>query len=365
MAEDQKLFTSVSPHIRSKVTVPSIMASVLLALAPAALYALYLFGLTGALVMGVCIFGAMFTENIWRVGKAGHLKSMYRQIALLFAVIALMLALPAQYAVLQWVFVALLAFSVIHDISVRSKVNSRRATDWSAAVTGLLLAMTLPPRTPWWVCMIGAVVAISLGKQIFGGLGYNVFNPALVGRAFLVMSWPVFVTTTWFANLGIDAGTSATPLMLAKQGTIQSTASYYGALLWNNFGGCIGEVSAALLVIGGAFLIWKQVIDWRIPVSYLGTMLVMSVLLGVDPVFHLIAGGAMLGAFFMATDYVTTCSSAVGKIIFGVGCGFLTMVLRMYSGMPEGVTFAILFMNMASPMIDRLVRPKVFGVVKA
>lgn len=365
MSQDRKLYTAVSPHLRSRVTVASIMGAVLVALMPVTLYALYLFGITGGIVIAGCVFGAMFTESVWKRLKHNEgTRRLYAEIGVLALLLVGMIALPGQYEILQWVFVLAMAISVVSQMNAK-RAQKKRATDWSAALTGLLLALTLPPRAPWWIAVVGAAVAISLGKEIFGGLGFNVFNPALVGRAFLVMSWPVLVTTTWFSNLGIDAGTSATPLMLAKQKAVQSTAAYYGPLLFNNYGGCIGEVSAALLIAGGLFLVWVKVIDWRIPASYLGTMLIMSMALGVDPVFHLLAGGAILGAFFMATDYVTSCTAPKGKIIFGVGCGFLTMVLRMYSGMPEGVTFAILFMNMAAPLIDRLVRPRVFGTVKA
>jgi len=289
---------------------------------------------------------------------------LYVDIALLAAVLVAMALVSTQRAMLEWLFVAVLVTSVLDDMNAR-KAAKKYATDWSAAVTGLLLAFCLASRTPWWVAFIGAVVAISLGKEIFGGLGFNIFNPALVARAILLMSWPAFLTTTVFKSLEIDAGTTATPLALAKDKLIKSTAAYYEPLLLKNIAGCLGEVSAVLILAGGIFLIVKGIIDWRIPGGYLASVAIMSVILKVDPAFSILAGGIMLGAFFMATDYVTSCSSPTGKIVFGVGCGLITMVLRHYSGASEAVTGAILFMNMMAPLIDRSMRPKMYGEVKA
>ncbi len=254
--------------------------------------------------------------------------------------------------------------------------------DFSAVLTGLLLALVLPPLVPWWIVVIGGFVAIMLGKQVFGGLGYNIFNPALVGRAVLVLSWTQYMTTKWylplvskqgFKLLGItvelDALTSATPLFAMKQmreGLIKGIqpSYFYKALLFSNPGGCIGEVSAFLLLIGAAVLLWKKIIDWRIPFYYLVTVAVLTVLLGGDPIFYLLAGGLILGAFFMATDYVTSTVTPIGRIIYGIGLGAVTVLLRFYSRLPEAVMVSILFMNCCAPLIDRYTRPKIYGAVK-
>ena len=254
--------------------------------------------------------------------------------------------------------------------------------DLSAVLTGLLFALVLPPKVPWWIVVTGAFIAIMLGKQVFGGLGYNIFNPALVGRAVLVLSWTQHMTTKWyqplvskqgFKLLGIttklDALTSATPLFAMKQvreGVIKGleTGSFYKALLFSNPGGCIGEVSALLLLIGAAVLLWKKIIDWRIPFYYMITVALITVFLGADPIFYLLAGGLILGAFFMATDYVTSTITPKGRIIYGIGLGVVTALLRFYSNLPEAVMVSILFMNCCAPLIDRYTQPKIYGMVK-
>jgi electron transport complex protein RnfD len=253
-------------------------------------------------------------------------------------------------------------------------------TDGSALVTGLLLALSLPPRTPWWIAFAAALVAIGLGKQIFGGLGHNLFNPALVGRAFVVVSWAgVFAEAPnrgWFRALpdltaeGLDAVSGATRLM-AFAADRSAGGSYgfdlaaqYQPLLWRNLEGSLGEVSAVLLILGGLLLIVKGIIDWRIPAGYIGTMGIIALLLGSDPIFHVLAGGVMLGAFFMATDYVSSPMSKRGRLIYGMGCGLFNGVGRFVAPMPETTTFAILFMNGLAPLIDRLTRPRTFGWVK-
>ena len=364
MAEEKKFYVSVSPHVRDTMNVSKIMASVLLALAPAALWALYLFGLYGALIMGMTVFSAMFAEVLWqRLKEHDNVKGLYPYLIVLAVIVVAMAFAPGLQPVLQWLVMLDLAAAVWTHMQAR-KSAGKYATDWSSAVTGLLLAMCLPPKTMWWIAFVGGALAVVLGKELFGGLGFNIFNPALVSRAILLMSWPALLTTTWFANLGIDGATSATPLALAKDKFMKDASAYYLPLAFRNTGGCIGEVSAVLLLLGGLYLIWKEIIDWRIPVTYVGTVATLALVLKVDPVFSVLAGGVMLGAFFMATDYVTSCSSNSGKIMFGIGCGFITMLLRHYSGAAEAVTGAILFMNMLTPFIDRSMRPRLFGVVK-
>jgi electron transport complex protein RnfD len=365
MAEDKKFYVSVSPHVKDTMDVSKIMASVLLALAPAGLWALYLFGLSGALIIGMTVFSAMFTEVLWhRFRTNERTKALYPYIGAVLAMILVMAFVPSLQPVMPWLIVIAMAAAAYDHMRAR-KAAGTYVSDWSAAVTGLLLAMCLPPKVEWWIALIGGAMAIALGKEIFGGLGFNIFNPALVSRAILLMSWPSLMTSGWFANLGIDGTTTATPLALAKDRLIKDTSAYYMPLAFRNTGGCIGEVSAVLLLLGGLYLIWKEIIDWRIPAAYVGTVAVMAIILRVDPVFSVLAGGIMLGAFFMATDYVTSCSTARGKIIFGVGCGFITMLLRHYSAAAEAVTGAILFMNMVTPLIDRSVMPRLFGEVKA
>jgi electron transport complex protein RnfD len=241
------------------------------------------------------------------------------------------------------------------------KIRNKPVTinDGSAVITGLLLALTLPPALPLWMVAAGAVVAIGIGKQVYGGLGCNPFNPALVGRAFLIVSFPVHMTT-WISPL--DGVTSATPLGMMKMEGIKTG---YMELFLGNVGGSLGETSALLLVLGGAYLIYRGVIDWRIPVSYLGTVAALTMILGHDPLFHVLAGGLMLGAFFMATDMVTTPLTKLGRIIFGIGAGVLVVIIRLYGGYPEGVLFSILLMNIFTPIIDKFIRPRVYGEVKA
>ena len=235
-------------------------------------------------------------------------------------------------------------------------------------VTGMLLALNLPPTLPYWMAVVGAVVAIGLGKQIYGGLGANPFNPALIGRVFLMITFTTPMTT-WInpidgtiAATAVDGTTGATPLALMK---MEGVTTDYMKLFLGNVGGCLGETSAILIILGGLYLIYKGYVDWRIPASYLGTVAVLSVVLGQDPIFHLLSGGLMLGAFFMATDMVTTPLSRLGKVIFGIGAGFFTVIIRFYGGYPEGVSFSILLMNAFTPLINRFTVPKIYGEVKA
>ncbi len=300
------LVVSSSPHIRSEETVQRIMLDVIIALLPATAASVYFFG--------------------------------FRALAITLVSIA---ASVAAEAAIQ---------------KIRNKPVT--VSDGSAVITGLLLALTLSPAMPLWMVAVGAVVAIGIGKQVYGGLGSNPFNPALVGRAFLVVSFPVHMTT-WVNP--VDGVTSATPLGMLK---MEGAATGYMELFIGNVGGSLGETSALLLLIGGLYLLYRGIIDWRIPVFYLGTVAAMTFVLGADPMFHLLAGGLMLGAFFMATDMVTTPVTKAGKIVFGVGAGVLVVIIRLYGGYPEGVLFSILLMNTFTPIIEKYTRPKIYGEVK-
>jgi electron transport complex protein RnfD len=226
--------------------------------------------------------------------------------------------------------------------------------DGSAVVTGLLLALTLPPTLPLWTTAVGAVVAIGIGKCAFGGLGYNIFNPALVGRAFLSISWPALMTT-WVVP-GTLLTTGATPLTPA--------AASHSDLFLGNVPGCIGEISKLALLVGGLFLVAMKYIDWKIPLFYIGTVGALTLVLGQDPIFSMLAGGLFLGAFFMATDYTTTPITRNGKVIFAVGAGALVVAIRLFGGLPEGVAYSILIMNAFTPLIERVTRPRVYGTGK-
>ncbi|MBN1193715.1 MAG: RnfABCDGE type electron transport complex subunit D [Coriobacteriia bacterium] len=314
-----------SPHITSKATCTGIMLWVVAALAPSAIWAVITMGWVAAQLLLICIVVSLGTEALWN--RLAHRPQTLR--------------------------------------------------DGSALVTGLLLAMALPPRTPWWVAVAAAVVAITLGKMVFGGLGHNLFNPALVGRAFVALSWAgVFADAPnrgWFRTLpsitadGYDAISGATRLAVAAADRAAEgaygfdLAAQYQPLLLRNLEGSLGEVSAALLILGGLVLIVKGIIDWRIPAGYIGTVALVAVLLGSDPVFHVLAGGVMLGAFFMATDYVSSPMSKTGRLVYGIGCGLFNGLGRFVGMMPESTTFAILFMNGLAPLVDRMTRPRTFG----
>jgi len=299
---------SPAPHVRDNKSVPGVMCVVMIALLPATIGGIYFFGLQAAILIALSVVSAVVTEFVMN-------KMMKREVSIM---------------------------------------------DGSAALTGLLLALCVSPALPYYQVVFGSIFAIIIGKQLFGGLGFNVFNPALVGRAFLAAAFPVHMTT-WlapFAYRGLDAVTQATPLAAMKFS--QQTTSYV-SLLYGNVGGCIGETSVVLLLLGGLFLLTKGIINWRISFSYLGTVAVLSVLFGADPIFHLLAGGLMLGAFFMATDYVTSPITDKGMWIFGIGAGVLVVIIRLFSGLPEGVMYSILFMNAFVPLINRYTRPRIFG----
>ncbi|MGM0381794.1 MAG: RnfABCDGE type electron transport complex subunit D [bacterium] len=309
-----------SPHFVDTDTTPRIMFSVLLALLPPTASAVYFFGPRALAVILVSIISALLTET----------------------------------AVLY----------------IRGKnINLH---DGSAAVTGLLLALCLPPEFPLTLTALGAIVAILLGKQLFGGLGDNIFNPALVGRVFLQAAFPARMTT-WAAPFFYQKAqsvTGATPLAQALYEDIELVAGYKDLFL-GNVGGSLGETSALAILIGGIYLLVRGHIDWRIPLGYLGTVFVLGGIFHLfnpalpSPFFHLLAGGLLFGAFFMATDMVTTPITPTGSWIFAFGCGLLVVVIRLFGGADEGVMFSILLMNSVTPLIDRYTRPQMFGKKEA
>ena len=232
--------------------------------------------------------------------------------------------------------------------------------DFSAVVTGLLLAFNMPAGLPWWMAVVGSFVAIVVVKQLFGGMGYNFANPAIVGRIAMALGYTGAMTTYVFPNNGIDALASATPLGVAAE----VGSAGYMTLLIGKHGGVLGETCAVTILLGGLYLIWTKVISPVIPVTYLATAAVLSICFGMDPVYQLLSGGLMLGAFFMATDYVTSPTTDKGKVVFGIGLGLITMLIRRFGTMNEGVSFAILLMNLVVPYIDVLTRQDKLGIAK-
>jgi electron transport complex protein RnfD len=279
--------------------------------------------------------------------------------------------LPATFAGIYFFGIRALLVILISVIScvgfeaLWQKLTKQKITvlDLSAAVTGILLAFNMPASVPLWIPVVGSAFTIIIVKQFFGGVGQNIMNPALAGRAFLLASWPVQMTT-WT----VDGVSAATALGILKEGN--------GALpsLWNafigNVGGCIGETSVLALLIGGAYLLYKRIISWHIPVVYIGTVFILTLILGrngavsTNALYEILVGGLMLGAFFMATDYTTSPMTRKGQVIFALGCGIVTSVIRIYGGYPEGVSYSILFMNLFVPLIDKYVTPRVFGGAK-
>ncbi len=306
---DDMLIVSQSPHIRSDESVKRTMLDVIIALVPAMMGSVYFFGFDAIRLLLVTVLAALIFEY--------GIQKLFKK--------------PV------------------------------RIMDLSAVVTGVLLALNLPAGTPWWVAVFGAAFAIIIVKEFFGGIGQNFMNPALGARAALVASWPGIMT----AYTNPDGISAATPLGILKAG--EGNLPAIQRMIFGDIGGVIGETSAVLLLIGGLYLIIRNVIDWKIPVIYIATTTAVLMLLGVDSsnlVYHVLGGGLILGAFFMATDYASSPVTPKGKIIFALGCGLLTALIRVKGGLPEGVSYSILIMNVATPLIEKLTRPKVFGEVK-
>ena len=292
-------------------------------------------------------------------------------------VLALVPALAVSTYVLGWRVLMITAISiascVLFEYLIQRFLLKGRTTigDLSAVVTGLLLAFNLPAGIPWWIVVIGALVAIGIGKMTFGGLGCNPFNPALTGRIFLLVAYPVQMTD-WTTGVP-DALSGSTMLANVKAGAVSLGEVDYVALLSGHMNGSMGEIGALALLLGGVYLLWRRVISWHIPVAVLGTMMAFSLCVAIPdggamlwqmPLFHVLAGGAMLGAIFMATDYATSPMTHKGMIIYGVGIGLLTMIIRLWGAYPEGMSFAIFIMNAVTPLINKYCRPKRFGTKK-
>ncbi len=319
MLKDKHLTVTVSPHIKTALTTEKMMWIVSCALVPAAGAGIYFFGFHAALVITVCVVSSLLTEFLC----------------------TLLMKKPATIK------------------------------DGSAFLTGLLLALCLPPELPLWMCALGGFFSIAVTKFAFGGLGYNIFNPALAGRAFLMGAFAKEMTTWKTLQVFPDGITAATPLNLLKEQGYDSLMKVFDShshlfreLFIGRVGGSIGETSAGLLIIGGLILLFARIITWHIPVSYIFTVMVISYFTGgvFGIPFHLFSGGLVLGAFFMATDPVTSPITPKGQIIFGIGCGILTMLIRIRGGYPEGVCYAILLMNSVTPLIERYSKTKIFGV---
>ena len=289
-------------------------------------------------------------------------------------VLALLPALLVSVYVLGWRVLFVTAVSVVACVAFEYLIArfllKRRATigDLSAVVTGLLLAFNLPTGIPWWIVVIGALVAIGIGKMTFGGLGCNPFNPALTGRIFLLIAYPVQMTD-WTTGVP-DALTGSTILADVKAGLTSVSEVDFVAMLGGHMNGSMGEIGSFALILGGIYLLCRRVISWHIPVAVLGTMAIFGFCLAIGdggaalwqlPLFHLLAGGALLGAIYMATDYSTSPMTHKGMIIYGVGIGVITMVIRLWGAYPEGMSFAIFIMNAATPLINKYCRPKRFG----
>ena len=310
-----KLIVSVSPHIHKEESINKIMWMVVISLIPAGIAGVFIFGLSALWVIILGIISAVITEGVLQV------------------------------------------------------LAKRKVTilDGSAILTGLLLAYNLAPTVPFWLPIVGSFFAIAIGKQVFGGLGQNIFNPALVGRAFLMASWPKYMTT-FIKPQNYDALTSATPLALLKEGKVMENISKWN-LFWGIRGGCIGEVCIFALLLGALFLLIRGYISWHIPLTFVFTTGLVTFILGPkglfsgDWLFHILSGGLILGAFFMATDYVTSPLTRKGQIIFAIGCGLITAIIRLWGGYPEGVSYAILRMNAATPIIDRYTRNRIYGTI--
>ncbi|MBI5918547.1 MAG: RnfABCDGE type electron transport complex subunit D [Nitrosomonadales bacterium] len=330
-----------SPHAHAPISISKVMTTVMLALTPATLLGFWLYGWPAINLWVICILAAI-------LGEAFVLRLQQRAIK------------PA-------------------------------LMDGSGILTAWLLALSLPPFSPWWIAVLGSLFAVIIGKQVFGGLGQNVFNPAMAARVMLLISFPLEMTT-WvapalhpgfveslhltFGSQSLDGMASASLLGHAKTeftrgiGLDQSLTGYYAPLdmLWGSRAGSAGETAALLLLAGGVFLIWRRIITWHIPVAMLLGVALPALLFSLidpnhyaGPLVHLLSGGVILGAFFIATDPVTSPNTALGQFIFGLGCGLLTWIIRTWGGYPEGVAFAVLLMNTATPLIDQYIKPRIYG----
>jgi electron transport complex protein RnfD len=323
---DKLLIVSPSPHIYSDDSSGKIMYRVVFALLPALIWSVFIFGPD----------------------------------ALRVTVIAVTACLGIEYIIQKYI--------------MKQKPS---ITDGSALVTGVLLAFNVPSGLPWWIIIIGAIAAIGIGKMSFGGLGCNVFNPALVGRVFLLISFPVQMNT-WpsITSDKVDSLTSATPLALIKEGLekgepvseLLQGLPAVSDLMLGNYGGSLGEMSALLLIFGGIYLLWRKIITWHIPVSIIVSVLLISGIFWfvdpvthINPLYHIFTGGLMLGALFMATDMVTSPMTPKGQLIYGTGIGVLTICIRLFGAYPEGISFAILIMNAFTPLLNMYSKPKRFG----
>ncbi|MCF7798043.1 MAG: RnfABCDGE type electron transport complex subunit D [Lentisphaeria bacterium] len=318
-------------------------------------------------------------ENLLILASSPHLHTTTSTQSIMWQVVlALLPATAMAIYYFRWPAVVIILTSVITAVLTEAIINRLKGetptiTDGSAVITGLLLALTLPPTFSIGGTILGAVVAIGIGKQLFGGLGYNIFNPALLGRAFLQASFPIGMTT-WsvpatLAGSAVDGLSGATPLGLYK---FEHALTGYADLFVGNVGGSLGETSALAILIGGIYLLIRRFADWRIPVSYLGGVIVIGGIFWAfspdqfpDPVFHLLSGGLMLGAFFMATDMVTSPITRLATWIYGIGMALILVIIRLFGGLPEGVMYSILLMNAVTPLLNRYTRPKIFGEVQS
>ena len=307
-----KLVVSSSPHVHSEFSTRKIMSMVILALIPAGITGTYFLGLRSLAVIAACIIACVLSEFIWN-----------------------------------------------------KFIMKRKNTigDLSAVVTGLLLAYNLPPTIPIWMAVCGSIFAIIIVKEFYGGIGCNIVNPALAARAMMLISWPTAMTT-WT----VQGVSGATPLAAMKAGSVANIPSFWN-MLAGNMGGCIGETSSILLIIGGIYLVWEEVIAWRIPLTYILTTAILAALFKhggwMYPLHEMVTGGLLLGAIFMATDYTTSPMTEKGQYIYAFGCGLLTALIRTWGGYPEGVSYSILIMNVAVPLIDKYTAPTVLGAPKS
>lgn len=322
VSENLKLRVSSTPHVREKNSIEDIMLDVIIALMPAAFAGVIFFGQRALAVMLLSVISCV-------------------------------------------------GFELLYQVAAHKKVTVK---DFSAVITGMLLSFVLPANVPYFVVVIGAFIAIIVAKQFFGGLGQNFMNPALTGRAFLLASFPVALTTFTAGRIdlfdkAVDVVTTATPLSAEYAGTAPTIMEQLLGRFANGtpIPGCIGETCALAILIGFIYLLVRKVISARIPLTYMGSVIIMYLLMGAGfegAILGVLSGGVMLGAVFMATDYVTSPTTPWGQIIFGVGCGVLTCVIRFWGGYPEGVTYAILLMNVLSPLLDKWTVPRAFGKVK-